>query len=407
MISTSTVFSARSEQVRPSFIRDILKAAGQANMISLAGGLPEPSLFPTQQLAKSAYSVLMNSGQEALQYTNTEGFAPLRSFIAERYRRQQGLKISPEQVLITSGSQQALDLISKLLIDPDDAIVLERPSYLGAIQCFSQYAPLMLEVDTDEEGPNQEQLACMLASEDVKLFYTIPNFQNPTGRVYSLESRKAVASLVNSSSAFIIEDDPYGEIRFEGDPLPTLHSLLPEKTLLLGTFSKTVAPGLRIGWIIATPDIIRRLAILKQASDLHSSHFDQHLLFDYLMHNDLDEHIASIKALYKRRRDVMKSAMDQEFPAHVKYVLPQGGMFFWIEFPLALKAMDVLNSCVKEGIIFVPGEMFYAVSPVLNTARLNFSNTEEQKIKHAIKTIGRIIRNMERGSPSVKWWPLP
>jgi 2-aminoadipate transaminase len=401
-------FSARAQQVQSSFIRDILKAAGQSNVISFAGGLPEPSLFPAQQLAKSSYRVLMNNGQEALQYTNTEGYMPLRKFIAERYLRQQKIPIDPEQVLITSGSQQALDLISKLFLDPGDEIIVERPSYLGAIQCFSQYGPLIQEVDLNEEGPDGNQLKEWTQTKHPKFFYTIPNYQNPTGRRHSMASRQDTASIIAESETFIIEDDPYGEIRFEGEAFPTLHSLLPEQTILLGTFSKMVAPGLRIGWVIATPDIIKRLTVLKQASDLHSSHLDQQVMYDYLTHYDLEEHLQSIRTLYGKRRDTMLTAMRQYFPESVKYQVPEGGMFFWLEFGKQFKTMELLDKSVKEGIIFVPGETFYASDPALNTARFNFSNTDEDKMKAALFKLGQLIKKMEQPERStVKWWPLP
>ncbi len=411
MTTTATntaIFSNRAQQVQSSFIRDILKAAGQSHVISFAGGLPEPSLFPAQQLAKSAYRVLMNNGQQALQYTNTEGYMPLRRFIAERYLRQQKIPIEPEQVLITSGSQQALDLISKLFLDPGDTIVLERPSYLGAIQCFSQYEPIIQEVDLTEEGPDADQLQELTQTGNAKFFYTIPNYQNPTGKRHSIASRQNTASIIGQSDAFIVEDDPYGEIRFDGEQFPTLHSLLPEQTILLGTFSKMVAPGLRIGWVIATPDIIRRLTVLKQASDLHSSHLDQQVLYDYLTHYDLDEHLQSIRNLYSKRRDVMLEAMKTYFPESVTYQIPEGGMFFWLEFAKQFKTMELLEKSMKEGIIFVPGETFYASNPVLYTARFNFSNTEENKMTKAFATLGELIKKMERGNkPTVKWWPLP
>ena len=389
------IFSDRAQQVQSSFIRDILKAAGQANIISFAGGLPEPSLFPAQQLAKSAYRVLMNNGQEALQYTNTEGYLPLRKFIAERYLRQQKIIIEPEQVLITSGSQQALDLISKLFLDSGDTILVERPSYLGAIQCFSQYNPIIGEVDLNEEGPDGDQLEAMTQLELVKFFYTIPNYQNPTGKRHSISSRKDTAAIIARSNTFIIEDDPYGEIRFEGEEFPTLHSLLPEQTILLGTFSKMVAPGLRIGWVIATPDIIRRLTVLKQASDLHSSHLDQQIIYDYLMHYNLDEHLQRIRELYNKRRNVMLEAMRSYFPESVTYQVPKGGMFFWLEFRKGINAMELLDKSIKEGIIFVPGESFYASNPVFNTARFNFSNTEEGKMKIALARLGELLKKME------------
>jgi len=401
-------FSGRAKQVQSSFIRDILKAAGQSHIISFAGGLPEPSLFPAQQLAKSSYRVLMNNGQEALQYTNTEGYMPLRRFIAERYLRQQKIPIDPEQVLITSGSQQALDLISKLFLDPGDEIIVERPSYLGAIQCFSQYSPVIKEVDLNEEGPDGNQLKELTQTHQSKFFYTIPNYQNPTGRKHSFASRQETASIIAQSDTFIIEDDPYGEIRFEGEAFPTLHSLLPEQTILLGTFSKMVAPGLRIGWVIATPDIIRRLTVLKQASDLHSSHLDQQIMYDYLTHNDLEEHLQSIRTLYGNRRNTMLESMRKYFPEGVHYQIPEGGMFFWLEFGKQFKAMELLEKSMKEGIIFVPGETFYASHPVFNTARFNFSNTEEDKMKGALEKLGELLKKMEQTKTvAVKWWPLP
>ncbi len=406
--TVNTLFSDRAQQVQSSFIRDILKAAGQSNMISFAGGLPEPSLFPAQQLAKSAYRVLMNNGQEALQYTNTEGYMPLRQFIAERYMRQQKIPIDPEQVLITSGSQQALDLISKLFLDPGDEIVLERPSYLGAIQCFCQYSPIIQEVDLLEQGPNADQLQELTHGGNTKFFYTIPNYQNPTGKRHSISSRKETAAIIAQSDTFIIEDDPYGEIRFDGEQLPTLHSLLPEQTILLGTFSKMVAPGLRIGWVIATPEIIKKLTVLKQASDLHSSHLDQQVLYDYLTHYNLEEHLQRVRNLYGKRRDTMLEAMKTYFPESVTYQIPEGGMFFWLEFGESFKTMELLEKSMKEGIIFVPGETFYASNPIFNTARFNFSNTEENKMIKALATLGDLIKKMERGNKStIKWWPLP
>jgi 2-aminoadipate transaminase len=408
MKTTRNTFSTRAEQVPTSFIREILKAAGQDNTISLAGGLPEPSIFPKEQLAKSAYRVLMNHGHEALQYTNTEGYMPLRRFIAERYTNQQGIKVSPEQVLITSGSQQALDLISKLFLDPGNAIAVERPTYLGALQCFSQYEPRVNGVDLLENGPDEEQLRTLLEKEQPKFFYTIPNYQNPTGRLHSANARKMIAQLIGRSNTYIIEDDPYGEIRYEGDLLPTLHSLLPDKTILMGSFSKIIAPGLRVGWIIATPEIITRLAVLKQASDLHSSHVDQQVIYDYLTHNNVQEHLQQIIAFYKSRRDTMKEALDEYFPANVKYLLPNGGMFFWIEFPATINAFDLLNRCLKKGILFVPGETFYQENPSLHRARFNFSNTSEAKIRVAIKEIGCIIEDMEqRAIPAFKYWAVP
>lgn len=384
-------YSSKAGTVKPSFLREILKAADSKDVISFAGGLPEPSLFPTQALADSAYRVLTQKGSEALQYTVTEGYFPLRKFISERYKLQQGIDIPPEQILITNGSQQALDLIGKLFLDPGDAIIMERPSYLGAIQCFNQYAPEILEVETGEEGPDPDHLRMLINARRVKFFYTIPNYQNPTGRRHSLRSRIDTASTIGTSSTYLIEDDPYGDIRFEGRRLPSLYSLLPEKTMLLGSFSKTVTPGLRLGWVAASPDIIKRLTVLKQASDLHSSNLDQQILFDFLQHNNIEEHIGKIVSLYHKRRDVMQESLKKYFPDTVHYETPQGGMFFWLKFPKEISAMALLEKSMKEGIVFVPGETFYAHNPEINTARFNFSSTEEEKMVKGLKLLGSMI----------------
>jgi len=389
-------FSARAESVKSSFLRDILKAAGQEGVISFAGGLPEPGLFPKEQLAASAYRVLIQSGTQALQYTNTEGYYPLRAYIAQRYKTEQGLDVTPEQILITSGSQQALDLISKLFLDPGDAILMERPSYLGAIQCFSQYSPEILEVELNEDGPDPKQLRSVLQSRMVKFFYTIPNYQNPTGGQHSLSSRLDTASVFKTSNTYIIEDDPYGEIRFDQDRIPSLYSMHSQRTIVLGSFSKIVAPGIRIGWALASEEIILKLTVLKQASDLHSSNLDQHIVYDYVSQEGLlDQHIEKIKDLYRQRRDTMLKAMKEFFPQGITYHIPQGGMFLWIEFPGSINAMDLLRLSMKEGIVFVPGETFYVSHPNRQTARFNFSNTDETKTREAIKKLGMIIKSKQ------------
>ncbi len=386
-------FADRVNTVPMSFIREILKTASQPGIISFAGGLPNPELFPVSQLAKAAADVFMSDGANALQYSTTEGYYPLRQFISERYLRQQGMYIPPENILITNGSQQALDLIGKVFINPGDNVLIERPSYLGAIQCLSMFEPVFSEIDLEEDGINTEKLWDACWSRNIKMFYCVPNFHNPTGITYSMEKREAIADHFSrfSPHTIIVEDDPYGEICFGEKTPASIKSFNNEQTILLGSFSKIVAPGMRMGWLAAPAEIMEKINKMKQASDLHSNFLSQRILHRYLSDNDLDEHIGRIKAQYKAQKNLMVALLKRYTPFQVKFTEPEGGMFLWLTLPSDISARAVLNDAVKEGIMFVPGDSFYQKNDCWNTIRLNFTSNSAEKMEEGIRKLGAIL----------------
>jgi 2-aminoadipate transaminase len=386
-----TRFAERTATVPQSFIREILKVAADPSILSFAGGLPNPDFFPVNELEACTTKVFQSYGAQALQYTITEGHYPLREYISMRYCKLYNLDIPPEQILITTGSQQALDLIGKLFINPGDQVLLERPTYLGALQCLSMFQPIFKEVMLEEDGIDIEELETQLQHSPIKLFYGIPNFQNPTGIRYSLEKRKAAATLFNTYDTLIVEDDPYGEILFDEHPLPPLYSYLPEQTILLGSFSKTIAPGLRLGWMVATKAIIQKAAIMKQASDLHSGNLAQYILHQFLCDYDFDLHVNKIKNAYRYQKNVMMDCLKEYFPSTTSHTKPEGGMFTWVKLPAHITARELLERAMKEKIIFVPGDTFYARMPDVHTLRLNYTNVEEEKMKKAMKALGALI----------------
>jgi 2-aminoadipate transaminase len=390
-IQTTNIFAGRVQQVPQSFIREILKVASDPQITSFAGGLPNPSLFPVKEIESSVLNVFRDEGRQALQYASTEGLHPLREFIANRYLQRHKIEISPEQILITNGSQQALDLIGKLFINPGDKVLVERPSYLGALQCFSMFEPRFLEVDLEKDGVNIDQLKSHLSRKDVKLFYGIPNFQNPTGLSYSEEKRKAAAAALSCSQTIFVEDDPYGEIGFTNKIHTPIFSYLPGQTILLGSFSKTIAPGFRLGWMVANKEIIQKATILKQASDLHSGNLAQYILYDFLSNNEFDIHINKIRQLYKQQCSLMMDCLKEFFPASVSYTKPEGGMFCWLHLPVHITARQLLAKALEENVIFVPGDTFYASNPDPQTLRLNFSNVGEARMIDGLKKLGGLI----------------
>lgn len=384
-------FATRANNVSQSFIREILKVASNPEIISFAGGLPNPEFFPVKDLESCAASVFQKYGIRALQYADTEGYLPLRSFIAERYRERYNLKISPEQILITTGSQQALDIIGKLFINPGDNVMIERPSYLGAIQCFSMFEPQFVEIELGKDGLNAEELESKLEGNANKLIYTIPNFQNPTGRSYSYNNRKIITDILSKHSTLIVEDDPYGEIAFTDRVTPPLYSFLPEQTILLGSFSKIIAPGLRVGWMVANADIIRKATVMKQASDLHTSNLSQYILHEYLQNYDLKSHIEKINIGYQSQRDIMMECLADYFQGTVSYTKPEGGLFAWLTLPQHISSRVLLDRALKKKIIFVPGDPFYVSKKDTQTLRLNFSNVEGDVMKEALYTLAKLI----------------
>ncbi|MDD5474860.1 MAG: PLP-dependent aminotransferase family protein [Candidatus Methanoperedens sp.] len=389
-------FADRMKTTSKSFIREILKVTQQPEVISFAGGLPNPGFFPAEEIARASTKVLTDDGRNVLQYSTSEGYLPLREFIAKRYLRKSGLKIEPDEILITNGSQQGIDLIGKVFLNKGDRVVIERPGYLGAIQAFSIFEPNFRSVPLLDDGIDTDLLEKALSEDDAKLLYTIPNFQNPSGITYSRQKRKDVANILKKHNAVCVEDNPYGELRFTGEDLPCIRKY-SENTILLGTFSKIISPGLRIGWICAGNEVMEKLIIAKQAADLHSNSLSQRIVHQYLMDNDIDEHIMKIRAAYGKRRDLMIDMMTEYFPEEVKYTKPQGGMFLWVTLPERVSSLDLFELAVKENVAFVPGNPFYTDDGTRNnTLRLNFSNSDEEQIEEGIKRLARcLVRLLE------------
>ena len=387
-------FADRMKTTRKSFIREILKVTQQPEVISFAGGLPNPGFFPVEEIAGASLKVLAKDGRNVLQYSTSEGYLPLREFIAERYLRKSGLKIEPDEILITNGSQQGIDLIGKVFLNKGDRIVIERPGYLGAIQAFSIFEPNFHSIPLLDDGIDTDLLEKALSEDDAKLLYTIPNFQNPSGITYSGQKRKDVANILENHNIVCVEDNPYGELRFTGEDLPSIRNY-SDNTILLGSFSKIISPGLRIGWICAGKEIMEKLIVAKQAADLHSNYLSQRIVHQYLMDNDIDEHIMKIRAAYGKRRDLMIDMMTEYFPEEVKYTKPEGGMFLWVTLPERVSSLDLFELAVKENVAFVPGNPFYTDDGSRNnTLRLNFSNSDEEQIEEGIKRLARCLKRL-------------
>ena len=390
-----TQFSERILNTPASFIREILKVIQQDDIISFAGGLPNPVSFPKKELKQSMERVIDQFGDEVFQYSSTEGYRPLREWVAERYRDEYGMDVQADDVLITTGSQQALDLMGKVLINPGDALAIEEPGYLGAIQAFTVFEPDFCPVPLLDDGIDLDRLEQILEERNVKLLYTVPNFQNPTGLTYSVEKRKALCALLNRYSAYLIEDDPYGQLKFEGEVYPYIGSFGLKKSVLFGTISKIITPGMRLGWICTKDrELMQHLVTAKQAADLHSNIFAQYAVYDYLMNHELNEHIGKIKALYKEQSDAMLQAMKDFFPDTVTYTMPKGGMFVWGSLPEGESSLELFDRAMKEKVAFVPGNPFYVddQKPV-PTFRLNYTNSEPEVIREGIRRLGRLMES--------------
>jgi len=386
-------FANRMNKIPRSFVREILKVTDDEDMISFAGGLPNPQSFPVEAIKDATSKVLTQDGDKVLQYSTTEGYHRLREYIAERYQGQ-GLEVGVEDILITNGSQQCLDLVGKVFLDRDDGVIMERPTYLAAIQAFGLYEPEFHPVPLLDDGVDLHALETTLKEEDVKLFYTVSSFQNPTGITYSTSKRKKVAELMEKYGTILVEDNPYGEIRFMGADIAPIKSYLPD-SILFGTFSKIVSPGMRMGWIVAPPEIMEKLITAKQASDLHSNYFTQRVVYQYLQDNDVDRHIQSIRKLYKLQRDQMVQSIRKYLPTGVKHTSPEGGMFLWVTLPEGVSAMELFQLAIEENVAFVPGETFYTEDPEINTMRLNFSNSNVEEIAEGIKRLGKAIEKLQ------------
>lgn len=386
-------FARRMNKIPRSFVREILKVTDDEDMISFAGGLPNPQSFPVEAIKDATSRVLTEDGEKVLQYSTTEGYRPLRELIAQRYKKQ-GLQVEVDDILITNGSQQCLDLVGKVFLDRDDGVVMERPTYLAAIQAFGLYEPQFHSVPLLDDGVDTEALEKILKEEEIKLFYTVTSFQNPTGITYSKDKRREVAEILTKHNTLLVEDNPYGEIRFMGEDIPPIKSMIPD-SILFGTFSKIVSPGMRMGWIVAPPEVMEKLVTAKQASDLHSNYFTQRVVYQYLQDNNVDNHIQNIRKLYKSQRDQMVQSIREYLPEGVKHTAPEGGMFLWVTLPEGMSSMDLFKLAIKEKVAFVPGETFYTENPETDTMRLNFSNCCEEEIIEGMKRLGTAIQKME------------
>jgi 2-aminoadipate transaminase len=392
----NNLFADRMAKIHKSFIREILKVTEDSKVISFAGGLPNPRLFPVKELADAYQKVLRRDGENVLQYSTTEGYLPLREYIAERYFAKRGLQASSDEILITTGSQQGLDLIGKVFLNKGNRIVIERPGYLGAIQAFGIFEPEFVPIPLLDDGIDTDLFEKALNADKTKLFHTVVNFQNPSGITYSRQKREKLADIINNHDTVLIEDNPYGELRFMGEDLPSMKSYLPDDTIVLGSFSKVVTPGLRLGWICAATDIMEKIVVAKQASDLHSNHLSQRAVYQYLIDNDLDEHILNIRKVYKRQRDMMVSMIENHFPREIKCTKPEGGMFLWVTLPANLSSLDLFKLSAEENVAFVPGRAFYVDGGGDNTLRLNFSNSDDEKIEEGIKRLAKVIKRVLR-----------
>lgn len=388
-------FATRTSKMHKSFIREILKVTQQREVISFAGGLPNPDFFPVAEVAEATAKVLKADGKMTLQYHSTEGYLPLRQFIAQHYQRRFGLEVAPEEILVTNGSQQGLDLVGKIFLDQGDPLLIERPGYPGAIHAFSMYEPDFQGVPLLDDGPDIAALQATLAKSPAKLFYGVPNFQNPSGITYSAAKRAEVAACLKTSDTVYVEDDPYGELRFEGNFLPPMRHYLGEQGIMLGSFSKVVAPGLRLGWICASREIMDGLVTMKQASDLHSNVFAQRVVAQFLQDNDLESHLERIRAAYKKQRDLMIEMIEECFPPEIQYVKPEGGMFLWLSLPEGVSARTLLEESLRHDVLFVPGDAFYPNEKGgHNHLRLSFSNADAAKIEKGMQGMGEAAKKV-------------
>jgi 2-aminoadipate transaminase len=388
------IFSDRIVDVPRSFIREILKVTLDREVISFAGGLPNRDLFPVEELRAATNKVLDEHGRDIFQYSTSEGYPRLREYIAEQYRLR-GLQVSADDVLITSGSQQALDLLGKTLLNEGEGLVIEEPGYLGAIQAFSIYRPKFLPIPVSEEGMDIQSLRNAVSANKPKLMYTVPNFQNPAGISYSENNRKEVADALRGTKTILIEDDPYGALRFAGTDKTSFKKLLPDNTVLLGSFSKIIVPGFRLGWVVAPQFLMKKLIVAKQATDLHTSHFTQSIIYRYLQDNRIEDHIQKIRQVYGNQCKAMLNSIAKYFPANVTSTRPEGGMFLWVTLPPHLAALDLFEIAVKDKVVFVPGDPFYVNKTRVNTLRLNFSCVDEKTIEIGIERLGKAIREMK------------
>lgn len=387
-------FAKRMSYIKASEIREILKVTEQEDVISFAGGLPAPELFPIKEINEINQIVLKEAGTKALQYTTTEGYAPLREWISKRMNERLGTSFDKDNILITHGSQQGLDLSGKVFLDEGDIVLCESPTYLAAISAFKAYGCSFIEIPTDRYGMNMDVLEDVLRkTKNIKLIYVIPTFQNPTGKTWNLERRKRLADLSAQYSVAVVEDNPYGELRFEGESLPSVKAFDKAGNILCtGSFSKIFCPGFRIGWIAGDKEIIRKYVLVKQGTDLQCNTIAQMTIAEYLKRYDIDKHIKKIVEVYRKRRDIAVRSIECYFPKNIKFTHPEGGLFTWIELPEGVSARNILEKCLEKKIAFVPGGSFFPNENKENTFRINYSNMPEDRIEKGLQILGEVIK---------------
>jgi 2-aminoadipate transaminase len=377
----------RAERLNPSTIREILKITEQPGIISLAGGLPSADTFPVAAMQEATARVLRDNPREALQYAASEGYAPLREWVAAELATQ-GLQADASQVLITTGSQQGLDLVGKVLIDPGSRVAVESPTYLGALQAFAPYEPEFVALEGDDDGPPP---AALDAARGARFVYLLPNFQNPSGRCLSAARRLALVAKAQQIGLPIVEDNPYGDLWFDQPPPPPLAAAAGDAAVYLGSFSKVLAPGLRLGYLLAPRALYPKLLQAKQAADLHTPGFNQRVVYEVIKNGFLREHVPTIRARYKAHRDAMRDALQRHLPPGCRWVAPVGGMFFWLELPLHMDATALLPRAVEAGMAYVPGAPFFPQGGHAHTLRLSFVTVPPAQIEQGVAALGRVL----------------
>ncbi|WP_337617140.1 PLP-dependent aminotransferase family protein [Acidaminococcus timonensis] len=392
-------FTERMSGMQASAVREILKVTQRPEVISFAGGLPAPELFPVEEISKVCTEVCATEGRKVLQYATTEGRPTLRAKIAARMNRNYKTSLTADNILITTGSQQNLDMAGKIFLDKGDVVLMESPTYLAAINAFKAYQPEFKEVPTDDKGMIPEELDKILAATpNVKLIYVIPDFQNPTGICWSLERRKAFMEVVSKYEIPVLEDNPYGELRYEGVTLPSLQSLDTKELVMdMGTFSKTFCPGLRIGWLAAPVKLMKEFVKVKQSADLHTSAFDQAIIDRYMDEYSLDEHVREINKLYKHRRDLLLNTMKETFTDGTTWTHPEGGLFLWLTFPEGVSARKVFDKCIEKNVAGVLGEFFYPNAKNDRHMRINYSNMPDDRIIEGVRRMAEALKEIKEG----------
>jgi len=389
---SSTRFADRMQGLSTKVVGEILKLTQQPEIISFAGGMPARDAFPTEQLADLAEQVIKERKDAVLQYGVTEGFYPLREFIAH-WLLEKGMQVKPEQVLITTGSQQGIDLIAKALVNPGDRVLVERPTYLTAIQIFRSYQADLLSIPYDHQGVDVSALEQLISASRPKAVYLIPTFQNPSGRTLGLSNRQALAAMLQRHQVVLVEDDPYGDLRYRGQPLPAITGMdTTGQSIYLGSFSKIISPGLRIGFAVAKGELFEHLVIGKQVTDVHTSNLSQALVYEFCRRGYLEQHIARIRAMYGEKCRRMQAAIQEYMPAGIEWTDPEGGLFIWGVLPPGMESKQLVQAAIRNKVAFIPGESFFADGAGQNTLRLNFSNATPDEIEVGIARLAEVVR---------------